>query len=179
MTLKDKAMNAIKNLFTSEELVQLQSELAAAVTPPKEEEVKMEAKELMTLDGKKLSLEGSLAVDSKLFEVTEGGNVPAEGTYETAEGTIVSVAGVITEVKPIEEAPAEMTEKPKEEEVKMSAEHESLTKEIEKLKESNKLLLSFMDRLINTPVQLSEQKKAKRYEDMTPAEKYNHDHPIN
>lgn len=175
-------MKILKDVFSPEEITMLQEQVAAATPTPAAEPVKM-AKELMTIDNKKLMVDGELVVGSKVMEVTEAGEVAAEGTFETSEGTIVVVAGLITEVKPkaeveVPEVPMEMTTQlsaqKAEFEVKLSEQKSAFDKEIASLKETNKVLLTFMNKIIETPIETKETAPVKSFDEMSAFEKRNY-----
>jgi chromosome segregation ATPase len=74
------------------------------------------------VDGTEILIEGDLSEGTKVFVITEEGNIPLpDGTYELEDGkTIISVAeGLITDVsekpeEPVEEVPTEAAEIPAE-----------------------------------------------------------------
>ena len=197
--LKEKAMKHLKELFLPDELVLLQDELKAAVTPPAPTELpaSKEAKEMKTKDGVSLFIDGldadgkPVVNTSKAFADQAATSPMNDGDYILDNDMIVSVAaGVVTGFKPnqdlIEEPIAEMKaqlaahkkdlEKAN---TKLASQEADFKTEFEKLKKTNLVLLKFMDKIINAPVVSPEKKGVlKPVSEMTNAEKMRHERGV-
>lgn len=199
METKAKVKLILGKSLTKEELsalkadiVNMEAQLGAPAPVPTPAPVKL--KEVKTKDGKTLSVDGDIAATMPimLIDPTSGPGPAPDGDYELADGTIVSVTGgLISVVKPGTTMPADYAKQieakfsahkkeiENEYSVKLSAqktEFENTIQELKKIVLSNSRAIT---KILETPIDLIEfNKNEKKYEDMTPSERYNHDNPI-
>ena len=188
MDIKTKVKVLLNQNLSPEELNQLKT-----IITRQEQVALTEAK---TKDGKVLTYEGELAQGVAISLVTEAGSSPApDGEYEMEDGTKVSVAaGVVSGIeKPEMQAPEapmppEMVQQMetkfsaqiKEVENAYEAKVTALNKTIAELTSDVKFTANLLQKLVETPIEtiaLSKQEQ-KKWEDMTPVERYNATHPL-
>lgn len=193
--IKDKAMKTLSELFSKEEIVILQAELAASVVAPV---VPLAAapKEFKTKDGVSIFItdadaEGNpVATTSKAFSDANGLVAMANGDYVLENGNTLTIAdGIVSVVKEVEVAPdpdpmAEMKtqlsahtkELDKTYAVKLAAIETKFTTELDKVKTTNKVLLATIDKILNAPIKSTPSTGVeKKREDMTNNEKVRND----
>lgn len=196
-TIQEKLKVQFNALLTAEEkqaLKDYHAKLELEANPQPQAPQMGEAK---TKSGVVVKYEGELKEGTPLMVITPEGEMPApDGDHELEDGTIVSVvSGLVTAVKKKEaEMPSEPTEMQKQLEAKFSAqkteleglftakfeaEKQALIEEVKELKKVQLSTLSALDKILNMPIDtIVIEEKKKTYEEMTPAERYALEHPI-
>jgi hypothetical protein len=197
-SLKEKLLAVALSADEQKLLKEYTAKLDGELNPP----APVTLKDVTTKDGKKLSYDGELKEGTPISIVSETGPAPAEGSFELEDGTkITAMAGKVTKLEPAAApAPTEMPAEMKQQfsvqlaeqenklvkiiEAKFATEKAALVAENVELKKIQLSTLKTIEGLKtaieNIPVDniaLSRPAK-KEYKDMSPAEKYNHDNPI-
>jgi len=189
--LFSQALTEDEMKLLKDSLVKLEGEVAAAGAPPATPTV------VKSKDGvNTFSYTGTLGIGIDINMVAADGSLaPApDGTYILEDGNSITVmSGKVSEVSTAQEEGQDATEmaqlkaqfstqKTELEAMvtKFSSEKSELVKEITELKKVQLATLQTLDKILNVPVETIDlESKGKSYEDMSPAEKYRHDHPIN
>lgn len=188
--LKEKAMKAFKDIFSSEEIVKLEEMLQPA-GEPKMTLIEVKAKDGASLFVTEVDENGLPKANTAVYSDIEGTAKPADSSYDLDSGvTIVIVDGMITEVKPttvseesaiemaIEKANIKFAKERSEFEVKLAAIKKENNEEIAKLKEANVTLSNMLKKIIDTPIVTKfahdEKREEKKYDEMSNAEKMRH-----
>jgi hypothetical protein len=168
MELKKKLKELILVNFSVEE----QAKLAEYAKP-----IETKMAEVLTVDGKKLSIVGEMpAVGSEVMDITTGTPVScADGSYELEGGKVIKVAaGKIAEIV---DAPQETEEQMKARQMAeaavpqlaqmsvqmtaIKAENDTLkaelSKRIDELNKQSQFMASQLEKILNAPIQLSGQ----------------------
>jgi hypothetical protein len=184
-SLKDKGVKFLKDLFTPEEITALNAQLAPAADPaPVPTPVALSAKEMKTKEGVSVFIVTDEAGVMKAFTDAEGTLPQADGELVMEDGSTLVISGGIATVKPVEapepmaDMKAQLSAQEKSFSVKLADQKKAFDAEIARLNEVNKVNASIIQKMLDQPIYTVEAKKAKTYEEMTPAERYNHDNPI-
>lgn len=178
---KEKVKTFFSNLVSEEEKTALSAWVKAAEMPAEPETPAAPTmKEVKTKDGKMLAIEGELAVDSVVKEMTPEGMVDlADGEYVLVdeagnELTIKVAGGKIAELvspkveEPTPDANTEMK-------ATLAAQDKMINEQAQAIKgltEQVVLLTKSFQKMIETPVNFSEVKIAKSWDEMTAFEKW-------
>ena len=198
-TIQEKLKVQFNAALTAEEkqaLKDYHTKMELELNPPAPK--LMEAK---TKEGVTVSYEGELKEGTPLTVVTPEGSMPApDGDHELEDGTIVSVAsGLVTAVKKVDTPSPEEEMKKAEEmkntmaaqfsvqktelekalDVKFAAKESELKAQIDELKKVQLSTLGALDKILNMPIDtIVIEEKKKTWEEMTPAERYALENPI-
>lgn len=175
---KEKMKTFFKGLVSVEEQEALSAWVKQAETPVSPETPSN--KEVKTKDGKILSIEGELAVDAVIKEVTPDGMVElADGDYVLVDDagtelTIKVVGGKVAEMgaAKTEEKPAEM---PAEMKAALASQDKLINDQataIKGLTDQVVLLTKSFQKMLETPVNFSDVKPAKSWDEMSAFEKW-------